>query len=132
MILIAAFAVFVVLAGLNRHTSRQDRALYEQRLTALQDAQQAQLATIVNSAELERARLHSLIADMVADRKAERDQAADERVQLLNRIKPETAQAPLTQGPILAPPAISVENDEQYWESKEDLAERMFAGEVAS
>jgi hypothetical protein len=64
-----------------------------------------------------------------AARESERKEWTKERQLLLNRIKPETAQyvAPET---IHAPPAVSMFDDEEYWESKEELAERAMAQEI--
>lgn len=61
----------------------------------------------------------------------ERQQWADERRELLNRIKPETAQiGPMTE--IVAPPAVPMDDDSAFWVSKERLAEHLAAEEIAA
>jgi Tfp pilus assembly protein PilV len=64
-----------------------------------------------------------------AAREQERKEWMRERQLLLNRIKPETAQyvAPDT---IHTPEAVSMFDDEDYWESKDELAERAMAEEL--
>jgi hypothetical protein len=62
--------------------------------------------------------------DLRAANEREREQWVNERTMLLNRIKPDAPQ-PILHGPVLAPPAVPVESDEAYWESKEELAERL-------
>jgi hypothetical protein len=63
-------------------------------------------------------------------RQEERHEWTRERQTLLNRIKPETAQyvAPDT---IHAPEAVSMFSDEDFWQSKDDLAEQAAAEELA-
>ena len=53
-----------------------------------------------------------------------------ERQLLLNRIKPETAQYLPDEGPVWAPPAVHPDVDAEYWESKEELAERLAREEI--
>jgi hypothetical protein len=55
----------------------------------------------------------------------------DERSTLLNRIKPETAQ-PLLGEEIVTPEAVHPDLDQDYWESKEDMAERLAQMETAA
>ena len=62
-------------------------------------------------------------------RETERKEWMRERQLLLNRIKPETAQY-IEPDTIHAPPAVSMFDDEDYWESKEELAERAMAEEL--
>lgn len=61
----------------------------------------------------------------------ERQQWADERTTLLNRIKPETAQ-PVRMDHVPSPPAVNPFLDEDYWESKEALADRLAAQETGA
>ena len=63
-------------------------------------------------------------------RETERKEWMRERQTLLNRIKPETAQyvAPDVIHP--QPEAVSMFDDEDYWESKDELAERAMAEEL--
>jgi septum formation inhibitor-activating ATPase MinD len=65
-----------------------------------------------------------------AAREQERKDWTRERQLLLNRIKPETAQyvEPET---VHAPQAVDLFDDADYWESKEELAERGAREEVA-
>ena len=67
---------------------------------------------------------------LLADQAAERKEWMRERQLLLNRIKPETAQyvAPEVIHP--QPEAVSMFDDEDYWESKDELAERAMAEEL--
>ena len=64
-------------------------------------------------------------------RETERKEWMRERQLLLNRIKPETAQyvAPEVIHP--QPEAVSMFDDEDYWESKDELADRAMAEELA-
>jgi hypothetical protein len=66
-----------------------------------------------------------------AAREQERKEWTRERQVLLNRIKPETAQYVESDEPIHAPQAVSMFDDEEFWESKEELAERAAAEELA-
>lgn len=61
----------------------------------------------------------------------ERKEWANERTMLLNRIKPETAQPALYDGPYVAPPAVAMDDDDAFWESKEALAERLAHADLA-
>jgi hypothetical protein len=69
---------------------------------------------------------HAALIDQLAQ---ERATAADERVQLLNRIKPDTFHPPLSQpDAISTPPAVRFEDDDGYWrasESRDDMVERI-------
>lgn len=67
---------------------------------------------------------------LLRDQAQERKEWMRERQMLLNRIKPETAQyvAPEVIHP--QPEAVSMFDDEDYWESKDELAERAMAEEL--
>ena len=69
-----------------------------------------------------------LIGWLVVDRRLERQEVARERGDLLQRISaPEYAAMKHYNHdqPQMAPPAINPDIDEDYWVSKEDLAEMM-------
>jgi hypothetical protein len=64
----------------------------------------------------------------------ERDLWFRERQLLLNRLRPETTQYVPTEDPKPAPPAIGMDQDEDYWMdqgmSREDLAAAMMTQEL--
>jgi hypothetical protein len=143
MTTIAVLAAAAILLYTHRHALRNERQAWETRLTAQEQRHNAHFAKLLNHAAQERTLLHQAItqqtslhaeqhAALLAQITAERDLAANERGQLLNRIKPETAQPFLASPEIVAPPAIPTEDDGAYWETADQLADRMWKAEVAA
>lgn len=78
----------------------------------------------------------ALLAQQAEAHAVERGEWTRERQALLNRIKPETAQPVFEPGPVRTPPAVGFDNDDEYWESvqemsKDDLAVAMMRQELA-
>lgn len=76
-----------------------------------------------------------LIAVLLADRRSERQEVRAERADLLQRIQaPQyaTVQHYNDHQEIVAPPAVNPDLDDDYWLSKDDLAERAARDEVTS
>lgn len=73
-----------------------------------------------------------LVKAMLDDRARAETASAEERGELLQRIQaPEVAvMEHQLKGPIHMPQHVPMDDDEQYWESKEDLAARMMAEET--
>lgn len=75
------------------------------------------------------ARVDRILAASNSARLEERREWTRERQTLLNRIKPETAQY-VAPDIIHTPEAVSMFDDEEYWVSKDELAERAAAEEL--
>lgn len=75
-------------------------------------------------------RVDRILAASNSARLEERKEWTRERQTLLNRIKPETSQyvAPDVVQP--QPEAVSMFDDEDFWESKDELAQRAMAEEL--
>jgi hypothetical protein len=63
------------------------------------------------------------------EREKVRHEHADQVQSLLNQIKPDTAQPVLPRDMTMLPP-VDINSDEEFWESKDDLAERLMREEV--
>jgi hypothetical protein len=140
MILIAAALCAVALCWLHTRSVAAQRQTLEDRLDAQAQRHAQDLRKLIDASERERAEWHRTLdqhrasADnartaLLEQIEQERAIAADERVQLLNRIKPDTFHPPLSApDAISTPPAVSFEDDEGYWrasESRDELVERI-------
>lgn len=138
-VLIAAL-VAVILCYLHTRTLNSQRRSFEDRLDGQAQRHAMDLRKLLEAAAAEHGEWHrSLDHERVAadsrhqalleQLTTERAIAADERVQLLNRIKPDTFQLPLSQPDAMSiPPAVPFEDDEAFWraaESRDELVDRI-------
>jgi hypothetical protein len=70
------------------------------------------------------------VARLHDEHSRERELWHRERSELLNRIKPETAQYVPVPGPVHAPAAVGFDDDQDFWDSKDPLAD-MSTSELA-
>ena len=74
----------------------------------------------------------AVIAGLMVDRARERREVARERADLLQRIQApaHAVTAHHNAEPVVSPPAVVPDSDDDYWESREELAERLAQAEV--
>jgi hypothetical protein len=115
---LAALAIILPLAVLIAwHLERREHTAHIQRLF---DSHQAERQAWLTECRETRA---------ANDR--EREMWVNERTLLLNRIKPDSPQPMMTTGPLMAPPAVSMDSDEEYWKSKDELADSEWQRELS-
>jgi hypothetical protein len=139
-VLAAAVVIVVVLCWLHGRAINAQRRTLEDRLDAQAQRHAQDLRKLVEATTTDRDRWHRTLqdqqasadrrcSDLLAQIEQERTIAADERVQLMNRIKPETFHPPLSQPEAIStPPAVRFEDDDGYWrasESRDELVERI-------
>jgi hypothetical protein len=132
-IIILAAGCAVILCWLHTRAMSGQRQTFEDRLDGQAQRHAQDLRKLLDASTVERTDWHRTLeqqhATLLAQVDAERTVAADERVQLLNRIKPETFHPPLSQPEAVStPPAVGFEDDVGYWrasESRDELVERV-------
>lgn len=132
-ILIAALCAVIVLCWLHTRALNSQRHALEDRLDAQAQRHAQDLRRIIDASERADKAWHATVerqhASLVGQLEQERKVAADERSQLLNRIKPDTYHPPVSQpDAVMTPPAVGFEDDDGFWkasESRDELVERL-------
>lgn len=122
-----------ILLYLHTRSLGTQRQTFEDRLDAQAQRHAMDLRKLMEAADRERLEWHRTLnqdrTQLLEQITAERVTAADERVQLLNRIKPDTYHPPLSAPEAVSgPPAVGFEDDEGFWkaaESRDELVERV-------
>lgn len=133
MIFLAAGLVVIVLCWLHSRSLNAQRQTFEDRLDGQAQRHAQDLRKLIDASAAERSdwqrTLERQHTALLAQLEAERKTAADERVQLLNRIKPDTYHPPISQTEAVStPPAVGFDDDDGFWrasESRDDMVARI-------
>jgi hypothetical protein len=124
MTTIAVLAAAAILLYTHRHALRNERQAWETRLDAQEHRHNAHFAAVLKAQAQERTVAKSIADNLLAEMRSARTEAAEERVQLMNRVKPESYQPPLSQpDTTINPPAAAFDDDDAFWDARESRDE---------